>query len=316
MPQTMTGDGGTGKSTALNKLSSMNLHRALDTAVIEIAAALAPKFFRGSVDSPSLREHLNAVSIHMPELRPARLLEPRTHSLIGELRPAFKIVQWKSESVPTIIYHHGMLEIPFDALFRQIIPYRRQNFPLNLIAVRAPYHRSVGEFFRNNDTLSKWIAMLASSVALIDELVLRSKVRNSARVMVAGMSLGGYIANLHCIQRGSADVYAPLLAGTRLGDEFFDTLHRKALSDLALSNEGLIKERLNAVFPDVGSLRTKLFPLLASHDALMRFDTQRSCYEDIDVKTVNRAHYSGTFSFAMMREHLLESLFRVHQSGA
>jgi hypothetical protein len=94
----------------------MNVHTTLDKLTVGIAALASGKnkFFSRSIESPTFTEHLESIALKMPDIHNKGKYEVVADTIVGQLDPAFLIVQWKGEEYPTIIYHHGNNERPFD----------------------------------------------------------------------------------------------------------------------------------------------------------------------------------------------------------
>ena len=62
--------------------------------------------------------------------------------------------------------------------------------------------------------------LLSVSVKLIEALVQYLKSEGNGKIMVLGISLGGWVTNLHRSFYNSADIYVPIFAGAALGEVF------------------------------------------------------------------------------------------------
>ena len=117
----------------------MNIHTILDNFTISLSALLLPKskFFRESIESPTFSEHLHGINLQLPEIKQEGQYEVEAETLIGVLDAAFRIAQWKGKEYPTIIYHHGSSENPYDRSFNSIFPIKKMDIPANLIVIRV-----------------------------------------------------------------------------------------------------------------------------------------------------------------------------------
>lgn len=265
----------------------MNIHAIVDNVTMSISAfALRNyKFFGESITSPTIVEHLTNTTLKIPKIVGHGKYEVSADTLVGRLHPAFYITQWKGEEYPTIIYHHGNKERPFD--FRWFSPntyktiFRSTNQPIhaNLIALSAPFHRlSLRDYLKKLGKLTNFVAMLSVSVKLIEHLVSYFKQRKSGHVLVSGISLGGWITNIHRAYYNTADVYVPLLAGAALGEIFISSIYHKMVGRLAQENPEALRNVLNFEdeFRQVDD--DNVYPLLARYDQIINFDRQRVCY--------------------------------------
>ena len=291
----------------------MNIHALCDTISIKSTEVLVvgSKLFTKSASSPTYAEHLNGITLKHPCINGIGRYEVEAETLAGKLDPAFLVQQWKGEEYPTLIYHHGNLERPFNFhwymknTFRDIFMRSDQPIEANLIALRAPYHRgSYIRYARNIGHLKNFIAMLSVSVRLIEDLVSHFKNRTKGRIIVAGISLGGLAANLHRTYFNSADVYIPLCAGASLEDVFTTSAYKKVI-DIVYENKEAIREIIDFE-GDFRKVTTEnVFPLLARYDQLFRFERQRESYEGYPVEVLDKGHWTAALSSKALRRHIL-----------
>jgi hypothetical protein len=294
----------------------MNPHTFLDHYTVFLGALLAGrrKFFSQSVDSPDFAALLEATSVELPSIAGEGIYEVPTETLIGTLDPAFNVAQWLGPEHPTLIYHHGNNERPFDFgrlsknTFKNIILDHRQTFKANLIALRAPFHRSLRTYMERMTELRSFAAMLAVSVKLAEELVHWSRAQSGARVLLTGPSLGGWITNLHRAYLNSADFYAPMMAGAALDEVFLSSAYRRLTGSAARENPMAVRRVLNfeeafAAVPD-GNVAA----LLMRHDAIIVYERQRQCYTPAQVTLQDRGHTTGVLASAALCTFLLAQL--------
>jgi hypothetical protein len=219
----------------------MNLHAFLDEYTVSLAALLMGrrKYLSQSVDSPTLAELLETTHLTLPAIEGEGVYEVTAETGVGRLDPAFRLAQWLGPEYPTLIYHHGSNERPFDEgrfsknTFKRVILDHKERFAANLFALRAPFHRSLGRYMEEITRLERFVAMLAVSVQMVEALQAWSRAQGSPRVMVAGISLGGWVTNLHRAYRNTADVYAPMLAGAALDELFLSSAYRRLTGEAA-----------------------------------------------------------------------------------
>ncbi len=286
----------------------MNIHGLIDKVALGLGAKFMPKYFRDSIHSQGFAEHLQDVSLVLPEITGEGDYELSAGTLVGELQAAFRLAQWKGKSCSSIIYHHGASEIPFDYGFRRIFSLKRGNIPLNLFLVRAPFHGSMKEFQQGIRTLANFVAMLAVSVRLIEQLVQYNKMHSTGQVLVAGTSLGGFITNLHHIHFNSADFYTPLLAGTAMDDVFLNSIYSRAVAKHAIENSAAIGPVLNFEEEFKAGEDSNVFPLLARFDQIIRYELQKASYGSRPVVTISRGHTTGALSYKHLRRHIIKFL--------
>lgn len=286
----------------------MNVHAFLDEAVLTIGSWFSPKALRNSITSPPIEAHLYGVKLDAPAIHGEGDYDVTARTLAGELDAAFRIAQWLGTQHPTVIYHHGASETPFDFGFNHIFPHEEQAIRANLALVRAPFHRSSEDFFSHNDTLANLLAMLAVSVHVVEHLVTYSREQQAGRTVVAGTSLGGFVSNLHHIHFNTAGIYAPIMGGADLAHVYLDSVNRKGVSSLAKRNPTVIREKLNFEPAFLACDNRNVFPLLARFDQIVPFDRHTRTYGDQPIATMSKGHITGALSFGRVRRHILSSL--------
>ncbi len=287
----------------------MSIHGIIDTVAVSLGSKFMPKYFREGAESASLADNLAGVSLELPELGGEGDYDLTASTPVGELNAGFRLAQWVGEDAPTVIYHHGASETPFDYGFKGIFPLRKMNIPANFFLVRAPFHRSMKDFQAGIRTLANVTAMLAVSVCLMEHLVKYCRGKGVNRVLIAGTSLGGFITNLHHIHYNSADVYTPLLAGLAMDDAYLVSDYSKAVDPQTRENySGQIKAVLNFEAEFAAQDYHNVFPLLALHDRLIRFERQKESYGECPVEVINKGHTTGALAYGELRQHILNYL--------
>lgn len=292
----------------------MNLHASLDNLSVKAAALSKFRFFSNSLESPEFREHLKAIELDVPRIQGEGYYEVPARSLVGAMDPAFHVAQWRGSEFPTLIYHHGNNERPFDYgpasknSFKNIFLSKKEEIPANLISLRAPFHRSLKEYFQASVSLSNWIAMLATSTALLENLVRSAHERLSSPIVVAGLSLGGWVVNLHRSHCGSADIYCPMLAGAALDDVFLASAYQALTAETALHAPNAIKSLLNFEIEFLQAPEMNVHPLLARHDQIIRFTRQRQSYGKHLVTVIEKGHVSAALAHDLLRAHVLKAM--------
>jgi hypothetical protein len=272
------------------------------------------RYFATSLDSPPFAAELAAID-HDPVLvtqEGVHLLRART--AVGDLDPAVKVAHWAGPALPTLVLHHGNNERPFafgrtakNLLGKAIL--LPEPPAANVLLVRAPYHAgSLRAYLRAVGELERFVAMLATSVAVMDHLTDRLQAVGCERVVLAGLSLGGWAVNLHRAHRNSADAYVPIFAGAALAEVFLSGAYRRLTSRRALANPAELRAVLNFEERFAAVTTRNVFPLLARYDGYVRFDRQRAGYGDHPVAVVDRGHVTGGLDAAALRAHVLAHL--------
>ena len=292
----------------------MNFHFFVDYLAVQIAALVAGKnkFFASSMESLTFKELLNDIFLQLPKIESTEKYVVSAETPVGELDPAFQVVQWTGKNFPTIIYHHGNNERPFDFTrfakntFKDIFLASDEMKKFNLVMLRAPFHNSsVKEYQRKMTSLSNFTAMIGVSVKLVEKLVRYFKDKNMGQVFVCGISLGGWVTNLHRAYYNTADGYIPLLAGAALDDVFLTSIYRKLTGKQALENQEVIRKILNFEDDFEKVKKNNVFPLQAFYDGIIRFEPQKRCYGARFVNIIEKGHVTAALSPALLRRHIL-----------
>ena len=295
----------------------MNKHIFIDrlTAMLGSAASGKNRFFSNSVESPGYKEHLDNISLTIPEISEGRHEVPAA-SLAGEVDPAFYVSQLKGKAYPTILYHHGNNERPFDFRkyaknsFKTIFLDAPEPLEANIIALRAPFHNNTLKQYQQKITdLSNFMALLCTSVELIEAIVQKLKKEGyAAPILTSGISLGGWVTNLHRSHHNTTDIYAPLLAGAALDDLFTESIYRKMAGKAGRENPEALRNILNfeADFEKIKD--GNVFPLLGRYDQFIRYERQKRCYGNQIIQTIDKGHVTSLLNADLLRNHLLSLL--------
>ena len=300
----------------------MNRHTLIDHATASVAAIIAGKrkFFSRSLESRPFRELTGQMEVSLPDFGPP--FATGTYPVEAHLPqsnlvmdPAFRIEKWIGADHPTILYHHGNNERPFDYRnkaknsFYNIFVTARDAFPANLVAIRAPFHDCrLREYQERMTDLARFMAMIAASVKLNEALVSIIKKHGNAPVITCGISLGGWVTNLHRTLYNTADGYIPLMAGTYLGEVFLRSSYRKLAGQNALDHPETLRDLLNfnREFDSVTS--ANVHPLLARYDRFIEYEVQAKSYGNHPIRTIDFGHVTGALQAKVLREHILDVL--------
>jgi hypothetical protein len=185
---------------AVEKAFFMNKHILIDRLTANIAVLMTgnKKFFARSIDSRSFRELIEATGVAIPEIRVETTNELEVNIFDKRFDAAYRIEKWLGNDYPTIIYHHGNNERPFDYrkgaknTFFNIFIKERDAFQGNLIVVRAPFHHCLLKTYQNRMVdLENFMSMLAVSVALNEAIISSIRKKSSQKIITSGISLGG-----------------------------------------------------------------------------------------------------------------------------
>ena len=244
----------------------------------------------------------------LPEIIQEGQYEVEAETLIGVLNPAFRITQLKGKEYPIIIYHHGSGENPYDRSFNSIFPVKKMDIPANLIVIRAPFNRSTKEYMTSIKDLANFVAMLSVSVKLIEQLISYCRERGTSCIVVSGISLGGWVTNLHHTYYNSADIYKPLMAGAELAEVFLNSVYKKLTAPLAKENPNQVRKILNFDDDFAKVDNSNVFPLLGRYDQIIKFERQKQCYDEHLITVLEKGHITGALTYEKSRQHIIENL--------
>ncbi len=273
------------------------------------------RYFSDVEGARPIGDQLGDVTLPAPDLtREGVVQELRAELPSGPVDPAVMVHTWVGADRPTIVIHHGNNERPFafGASAKNSLGKALATPPapgVNLVLVRAPFHAGtlrgyLGEVRR----LDRFAALLATSVQTVEAVVHALKKRGSGPVAITGISLGGWVTNLHRAFHGSAELYVPVFAGAALSDVFLATPYRRMTSRAALTRPQEVQRVLDfeTQFSAVDAADVK--PLLARHDAYIRFERQRPIYGDRHVAVLDKGHITGSLSAKALRAHVLDAV--------
>lgn len=295
------------------------LHESIDRLHLRLMRLLfASRAFQQGVVSPPFAEHIAAVRLQMPDIVPQRQqYNLAAQTLVGEVEAGFFLRRGAHPTMPVLLYHHGIAEMPPTKTFHGLFP-RWRSVPAHLLAVRAPFHRSWWELKASMRTVQHFLAMCAVSVVLMETLRQALHAQGAQHCLIAGCSLGGVVALLHHITYNTAERYVPLLAGPDVAHVLLTTPYRYLLHPHALRSAEVLQAQLNFAPALPAMAATRVFPLLARYDVDMCYAHQQACYaaRGIPVVAIARGHITGNLGFARLRAHILRQLRFVGQAAS
>lgn len=281
-----------------------SLDGLVDRLMIGLGGQFGSPVFRDGVTSAALEDHLRSTSVDLGPLSDTGSV-PVTVDALTSLPPASVTVASEVKPRrPTVIYHHGLGEIRSRTSFERIVRPARPTLDANLIAVRAPFHDSIGSFLEGLATLERVIAMQAASVSVIEAACQQLHERRSGPIVVAGTSLGGFVTNLHHIHHGTADRYVPMLAGVAEHDVFLNSPLSHQVHEAARDRPEYLADRLDFSSAFAETDPGGVHPILAEHDRIVRYEVQYEAYAGRPIQTIDAGHLVGATMARRLHRHL------------
>ena len=291
----------------------MNVHELLDVGTVGLSALLLrdATFFARSLDSRPLVEVASDSEASVDDLGRAGERTVTVDTPVGAFEAAYLPWQWRGPKYPTLIYHHGSGERPFEFgrfsanSFRRLFVASDETVPANLVAVRAPFHDGSNvEYARAMGDLENFVGMLAASVGLIDALATQASERTNSPVLASGISLGGWAVNLHRTCFDTVDRYVPIFAGAALGEMFVSSVYRKMTAGSVRRRPDHLRDVLDFEEEFTAVEADDCSPVLARYDRIIEYDRQRPSYEGMPLSVLDKGHVTGSLATGLLREHI------------
>ena len=299
----------------------MNRHELIDVSTISMSGLLLgnSRFFSRSISSAPIGDVVSSMAIDIETIRTGGVQEVSASTPIGEFQTAYLVSQWRGSDAPTLLYHHGSGEQPFEFGRFSSNSFRRlfgTNFDrdVNLIVLQAPFHdRSNREYIRAMGDLENFVGMLATSASLIEALTGRLRDTGCSAILAAGISLGGWAVNLHRAHYAGVDRYVPMFAGARLGEMFVSSIYRKLVAEPARANPEVLRTTLDFEDAFTSDDADDCDPLLARYDRIIEYETQRFTYEGSHLGVLEKGHVTGSLATDALRAHIQRSVTKARE---
>lgn len=287
----------------------MFLYELIDNFGLSVGSTLIKKrYFSAGVESKRVRDLIKEAEADFPEIKGEGYYPFDVRHDGAVYKAAFRVEQWKGGQYPTIIYHHGAAEGSYDFSFNRILARKKNDINANLIAIQALFNHNNKEFLESIAYLSNYTLMLTASVLTVEHLINQIKKNGNSKVIVTGISLGGFVTNLHFAYYNTADVYKPILAGARLAEVFIDSAYAKMTAADAKSDPENLRRVLN-FGDDINKLdQKKLFPLLAEYDQLVKYDINSADFDLEQISKIPYGHSTSATRFSLLREYIIKGI--------
>lgn len=300
--------------------SRTNYHEFIDKAGASLGALVYrnSRFFGTSLESETIRSAIGSTRVETAGFQPGIWQDVMAYGLDDQFQTAYLVHRWEGFHVPTLLYIHGSGEHPkdfgqfSDNSFRRIFAEDTESFkkPLNLILLMAPFHAgSQHAYIHALGHLKNYVGMLASTTVLLETLASQLRQEGCPEVNAAGFSLGGWVVNLHRAFFGKhIDRYIPLCAGTRPEAVFLTSHYRKLTAESARKNPALLRASLNFEAEFRANKTPDCLPLLFRYDRLVELEEQLPGYQGLDVRIVDKGHFTGQQATGELRKHIFNAL--------
>ncbi len=320
----------------------MGRHELLDSVVARMGSLYGEslKFFRRGLESPSVGEFIRSTRIREPHLD--GIGDQEVTAMVGEesVPTRFSVLSWAGPTAPVLIFHHGSGDCPYHMRIRKILGEGLHeggigDTQVTVIATDSPFNRTRKEYYDAVGDLRSFATMLAVSTVLVESLVAAVRTRAAGgeggggagvsrggsgdpkgglavggepRVVVSGISLGGWVANLHHAYFDTAGEYRPIFAGAAPDALFLDSAYAGLASRRVQENPEAVTAALN--FEEAFRARGagNVFPLMGRYDQYVRLDRQSGIYEPEKVTVLEKGHVTGGAANSELRDFLLQGL--------
>ncbi len=302
----------------------MGKHEFLDTLVAGMGSMYGNslKFFSEGVESAPLEELVAQSSATAPDWNQEGEYVAEVRTPLGAVPTKFTVLEWVDAAAPVLIFHHGSGDIPYYVRAKKVLGAGKTGFAppfdsgVNIIATNSPFNESHNEYYAAIRDLERFGVLLAGSVALIEALV--RALPEAKKTVVSGISLGGWITNLHHACYDTADEYRPIFAGAALDRLFIDSAYRKLTGKDALEDPDRLTACLNFEAAFARRSNKNVHALLGRFDRYIVLEQQASIYREDQLTVIDRGHIAGSGENETMRGFLGEAFARCHalQSGS
>ncbi len=287
----------------------MNIHRFLDRASIQAGALYGEqmRFFREGTKSRSLAQITEDIQLEFPD--PVSVgtwsIPVRYGSIEGF--GALRLISCENPNDPLLLFHHGSGEHDYARRIMKVLPKRyRRGF--SLAAISIPFNKNLKEYLRGIGSLERFAFMIAASVRIAEQMREHCSSLGCSRVILSGISLGGWVTNLHAALYGSMDEYRPICAGAALDALFTDSVYARMLSRSPLVHTDEISRVLNFEQLFIDQAPDTVYPLLGRFDQFIRYERQKGIYREDHLHTLEKGHITTALDTSALREYLLAAL--------
>lgn len=298
--------------------AKMGKHEFVDRLAVALGSLYGDslRFFRDGVDSPHVSELVREVSADVPPPDSPTRMEVPMRYRDREMQAAYRVFQWAGPRAPAIIFHHGSGDYPFDRRVAKVFGGNRAPDGVTIIATTIPFNTSGKmEYVRAVGRLENFALMLAGATILIEGVLSHLRAGGCRTVTVGGMSLGGWITNMHKAYFDSATDYRPVFAGAAPDHLFRETVYSKMAAKAGREHPEAISAVLNFERDFESVDNRNVFPLLARYDQYIMLERQSRIYQPGNVAVIDYGHVTGSMQNDLLAQHLSRSALTVARSS-
>jgi hypothetical protein len=170
------------------------------------------------------------------------------------------------------------------------------------------------EYIRAVGRLENFALMLAGATVLIEGVVSHLRAGGCTAVTVGGMSLGGWITNMHKAYFDSATDYRPVFAGAAPDHLFRETVYSKMAAKPGRDYPEAISAALNFECDFEKVDNRNVFPLLARYDQYIILERQSQIYRSENISVIDYGHVTGSMQNDLLAHHLSRGSLTVARS--
>jgi hypothetical protein len=285
----------------------------VDRLVLYMLNSGIPNAFEQSdLSGPALQEIVDQTRVKRRKTALYNLVAPGEHEIwldtpLGEMRCLVKVRLAVMPDAPLLLYHHGLVEIPYTSTWERLLP-KSSPFPAHSAAVQAPYHNSISEpLVTGFSSIQHIYQMFAGSLRVYELMQEQFEADGAAFTVTGGLSWGGITSLLYeaLFQRARATI--PMFASPNLAQVLADGA---ALIGRPLP---LPREKLDATFDFTPAYeqcaKNRIFPVLGEDDLFFRFERHAVVYSQETLLAVPSTHVGAMWrARRQIQRHVLEIL--------
>jgi hypothetical protein len=269
-------------------------------------------FDEKALDTASLEETVAQTVINRCKTNLYNLVAPGEHAVwlstpLGEILCHVRVRLGILPQVPLLLYHHGLLEVPYTRTWYKILP-KQIAFPAHLVAIQAPFHQQFKEPLGNGFASAHHIyQMFAGSLRIYELMQEIFEESGAAYTVTSGFSWGGITSLLYESLFARARATVPMFASPNLAQVMVDGAE---LSGRPLPAAREVIDRYFDFRPAYERCdRQRIFPIMGQDDLFFRFEKHAALYPSDNLQVLKGTHVGATLAKGKaLRDHLLQTV--------